>query len=143
MSQESKLEQLKQDIAAIGKSRPVRVLIVDDDKDSRMLIRDLLEPYNVVVLEASNGVDALQALSLEKYDVVLLDVKMPHMNGIEAHKAIKAKWPSVRVFICTAYLEWPGLETVLEDGCVQIISKNFLEKSLAEIFEPLCKKQTT
>lgn len=143
MNQESKLEQLKRDIAAIGKSRQVRVLIVDDDKDSRLLIRDLLATYDVAVQEAENGLNALQALSLVKYDVVLLDIKMPHMDGIEVHREIKSKWPLVKVFICTGYMEWPGLETVLENGCVQIISKNFLQKSLAEIFEPLCKNQTT
>lgn len=140
MSEALKLDQLRRDISEIGKTRPVRVLIVDDDKDSRLLIKDLLEPYDVVTQEADDGVNALQSLSLARYDIVLLDLKMPRMDGVEVYRAIKLKWPKVKVFICTAYMEWPGLETVLEHGCVQIISKNFLEKSLADIFEPLCKK---
>lgn len=138
----SKLEQLRQDIAAIGKQRPVHVLVVDDEQDSCLLIRDLLSLYSVKLDEAHSGKEALEALELVNYDVVLLDVKMPNMDGLTVHRAIKDSWPGVRVIFCTGFPEWPGLSVALEDGCVQIIGKNFLEKSLAEIFEPLCTKQT-
>ncbi len=139
-SQPDKLSQLRNDIASIGKNRPVSVLVVDDDDAARLLIRDLLSGYNVRIQEADNGVHALEALSLFNYDVVLLDVKMPDMDGITVRKEIKEKWPAVKVFLCTGYPEWPGVEAALEDGFLMVISKNFLEKSLSEIFEPLCTK---
>lgn len=139
----TKIEQLRTDMLAISAARGVRVLIVDDDLDSRLLIRDMLTPYKLSVGEADNGDHALEALALTKYDVVLLDVKMPEMNGLVAHHEIKKRWPDVRVIICTGHMDFPGLQHALQDGVVQIISKQFLEKSLAEIFAPLCTKKTS
>ena len=141
MTQDLKLQQLREDIAKICTSRKVRVLVVEDDSATRLLMRDLLSLYNLDVNEAENGNQALEALSLVTYDVVLLDIKLPDIDGLTIHKEIKSKWPLVRVFLCTGHLEWPGLQEALEQGCVRLISKSFLEKSLNELFEPLCVKK--
>lgn len=138
---QAQLERLKADIAAIGSHRMVRVLVVDDDIDSRLYIKEILANYHLEICEAQSGLEALELMASKSFDLVLLDVKMPGMDGLETHRAIKDSWPETKVFFCTGHLEWPGLAGALENGCVRVIGKNFLEKSLAEIFEPLCAKQ--
>lgn len=138
MNEPSNIERLRADIASIG-NRQKRVLVVDDESDQRLLIRDLLGKYNIFVGDVNSGESALETLSNESYDVVLLDVKMPGMDGLEAHRLIKEKWPRIMVFLCTGHVDFPGLSIAMESGCVHVIGKNFLERSLAELFEPICK----
>jgi DNA-binding NarL/FixJ family response regulator len=85
--------------------QPVRVLIADDRSRSRDGLRTLLEtwPEVGVVGEAVNGLEAI--LLVEKYqpDVVLMDAKMPVLDGLETTRLIKHKWPEVKVVMLTMY----------------------------------------
>lgn len=77
----------------IGKSElntPGRILIVDDDPKNRELLRDLLEVNGYSVLEAEDGVDALAKVAASACDVILLDVMMPRMDGLEVCRQLKA-----------------------------------------------------
>ncbi len=69
---------------------PLRVLVVDDFQDNRELLCDLLVPLGVEVEEAVNGVDAVQRFAAHPPDVVLMDIRMPVMDGCEAVRQIKA-----------------------------------------------------
>ena len=60
-----------------------RILIVDDEKAIRKTMREILEYESYQIEEADNGVDALNLLREENFDAVLLDIKMPKMDGLE------------------------------------------------------------
>lgn len=141
-SDQSKLERLRADIAAIGQSRLLKVLLVDDNDASRLLAKDILRPYKLILVEAESGEQAIAELEKQSFDIVLLDVKMPGMDGLTTYGQIKDRWPAVRVFICTGYMEWPGLDEAMKRGVIQIIGKDFLQKALTSIFEPLCVTKT-
>lgn len=85
--------------------RTVRLLIADDNSLSRVGLRALLAtfPGIQVVGEAGDGREAVVLAESEAPDVVLMDALMPGMDGLEATRAIKDRWPEVRVVILTLY----------------------------------------
>lgn len=83
----------------------VRVLLVDDNAVNRQVARLLLAPFGAVITEATNGAEALAALDKATFDVVLLDVHMPVMDGMEAIRHIRAAeapWRNIPVIALTA-----------------------------------------
>jgi NarL family two-component system response regulator LiaR len=84
---------------------PIRVLIVDDHKIVRKGIRALLAAKRdfVVVGEASNGVEAVAQAQSLRPEVVLMDLMMPEMDGIQATREITAQLPGTRVLVLTSY----------------------------------------
>ena len=66
------------------------VLIADDHVDTRVVLRHYLEAYGFDVAEAGDGAGALESLRSDRPDALILDVQMPHMDGIEVLKAIRA-----------------------------------------------------
>jgi CheY-like chemotaxis protein len=81
-----------------------RVLIVEDDSENRRLLRAALEGEGLVVVgEASNGEEALEIVQRGAPDVILMDVRMPGMGGIEAARLIKEVSPPAQVLMLTAY----------------------------------------
>jgi DNA-binding NarL/FixJ family response regulator len=82
-----------------------KVLITDDRLTSRKGLRALLltQPDIQVIGEAANGQKAIQFIEQYQPDVVIMDAKMPHMNGLEATRIIKKKWSDIRVIILTMH----------------------------------------
>jgi DNA-binding NarL/FixJ family response regulator len=81
----------------------VRVLIADDHEDFLEGIRDLLEPEFAVVGTAGDGQALLSAVENLKPDVVITDISMPQMSGIEAARIIMQKYPGIRIILITMY----------------------------------------
>ena len=83
----------------------IRLLIADDRPHSRDGLRALMAtwPKVEVVGEAGDGRDVVQRLEASHPDVVLMDVRMPGMDGLAATRIIKERWPQVRVVILTMY----------------------------------------
>ena len=81
----------------------IRVLIADDHRDFRKVLHDFLShlPNVSVVGEACDGDDAVEQAGKLNPDVVLMDIQMPHKNGLEATKIIKDRWPEIKVVIAT------------------------------------------
>lgn len=72
----------------ISKSVPI-ILIVEDDADSRAMLKFLLESWNYSVIEAENGVEAVRIAEKTRPDLILLDVKLPLLDGFEAARRIR------------------------------------------------------
>lgn len=97
-------------VSAIGADQveeTIRLLICDDQAIVCEGLRAILEPISQieVVGVANNGVDAVELTRTMQPDLVLMDLKMPRMNGIQATKAIHEKFPDVRILILTTYDE--------------------------------------
>lgn len=99
-------------------SVPLRVLLADDHAIVRKGIREFLEEDGevTVVAEASGGAEAVRLAGEYRPAVVVLDVQMPGVNGIEATRQIKAAYPEIRVLILTAYDEDPYVFALLRAG---------------------------
>ncbi len=103
----------------------VRVLIADDRRHSRDGLRALLDmwPGVEVVGEAIDGGEAVRLVEHCQPDAVLMDVRMPGIDGLQATQFIKAKWPEVRVVVLTMYASHraealaAGADAFLVKGC--------------------------
>ena len=102
-----------------------RILIVDDDDTVRQsYLRSLAGVHaSCDVAAAPDGFEALRAMEQQPSDIVLLDLRMPGMDGLSVLKAIKERWPESQVVIITGY---PTLETVKE--AIQIGASDYLSK---------------
>jgi CheY-like chemotaxis protein len=84
----------------------VRVLVVDDEENIRLLFKEELEEEDYEVETASNGMEALEKIKGLPFDVVVLDIKMPVMDGIQTLNAIKNINKDQPVILCSAYGEF-------------------------------------
>ncbi|WP_027364418.1 response regulator [Desulfotruncus alcoholivorax] len=100
------------------------VLVVDDQPGVRRLICEALLDDGRLVEQASNGMEALKKLAKKKYRLILLDIKMPGMNGLETLNEIRKVDSGVPVVMMTAYSELDILEKISGKG-VDHISKPF------------------
>ena len=104
---------------------PGKVLVVDDEPEVRHFLRDFLSLRGYEVVLAATGLDALTALEGEKPDLVLLDVAMPVMDGLETLNRIVAVDPVVRVIMITANADISLTSKLLALGAVDYIPKPF------------------
>lgn len=105
---------------------PVRVLIVDDHAMVRIGLKYCLASYGdiVVVGEAGNGREAVRQAEACQPDVVLMDLVIPELNGIEATRQIKARWPEIRVLALTSFIEEQYITAALEAGAEGYVLKD-------------------
>jgi two-component system response regulator (stage 0 sporulation protein F) len=82
------------------------ILVVDDEEHIRLLFKEELEDEGYTVDLASNGLEALEKLKRSTYNVVVLDIKMPGMDGIQALGEIKKTNKDLPVILCSAYGEF-------------------------------------
>jgi len=86
-------------------SQKIRVLIADDQRSARQGLKALLAfaPQIEVIGEASNGQEAVELVAEKQPDVVLMDAQMPEIDGLEATRLIKNRWPQVKVMMLTMF----------------------------------------
>ncbi len=86
---------------------PIRVLLADDEPDIRLLVRSLLEADGRfdVVAEAGDGRAAIDLTVAEHPDAVVLDLRMPEMDGFEALPRVREAWPDTKILVLSAYDE--------------------------------------
>jgi DNA-binding NarL/FixJ family response regulator len=113
---------------------PVRVLIVDDHEVVRRGTRELLEKADgvAVVGEAQDGEEAVTKVGQLRPDVVLMDMSMPRMNGVEATKRIKRESPTTAVLALSAYDDDQYVFALLEAGAAGYLLKNVRGAQLVE-----------
>lgn len=102
-----------------------RLLIVDDQSGIRLLLQEVFKQEAYEVSLAANGLTALQKIEENQPDCVLLDLKMPGMDGVEVLERMKKSWPDIPVIMMTAYGELELTNKALELGAVKYFTKPF------------------
>jgi DNA-binding NarL/FixJ family response regulator len=114
----------------------IKVLIADDHRDFRRVVREFLDrmPNVSVVGEAINGGEAVEKVEQLFPDVVLMDIAMLQMNGLEATRIINQRWPETKVLIATTYDDPTYRLQALEARADGYILKGSLRPSLEATF---------
>ncbi len=111
-----------------------RVLIADDHHMLRLGLTTMLEAFSDLRLvgEASNGKEAIQLCEEKKPHVVLMDILMPRMDGIEATAHISRRFPDIQIIALTSYEQQGTIRAVLEAGAIGYLLKNVSAHALAD-----------
>ena len=103
-----------------------KILLVDDAAFMRMMVKDTLTKAGYTDLyEAADGVQAVEAYSEVQPDMVIMDITMPNMDGLEALKAIKGKDPNATVVMCSAMGQESMVIEAIKSGAKDFIVKPF------------------
>ena len=115
-------------------TQPIRVLIVDDHTMVRKGLVSFLknEPALVLVGEARDGREAIEACDQLKPDVILMDLVMPELGGVAATRTIHQRWPTVQVIALTSFQEKELVQDALQAGAIGYLLKNVSGEELAE-----------
>lgn len=119
---------------SMAKDQPIRILSVDDHLLLREGIAAVLEDQADMMLvgQAANGRDAIEAFRQHQPDVTLMDLRMPDMSGIKAIAAIRAEFPSARIIVLTTYAGDVQAVEALRAGASGYLLKNMLRKELLQ-----------
>lgn len=113
---------------------PIKVLTVDDSRTIRIIVKKAFKPYDAVVIEAENGVEGLAKVQQEKPDLIVLDITMPVMTGIEMLNKLKldpaAK--NIPVIMLTAESGKDNVMQIIQMGVSNYIVKPFKGEQLIE-----------
>jgi CheY-like chemotaxis protein len=116
--------------AANLKLEEIRILLVEDGPDNQILMTHILEASGAILSSALNGAEALQMALSNEYDVILMDMQMPIMDGYEATRQLRAKGYTKPIIALTANAMRGEREICLAAGCVEYISKPFKANQL-------------
>jgi two-component system, NtrC family, response regulator AtoC len=128
----------------IHTSDPKTILVADDEPSMRLNITELLQDEGYNILEAANGLQAIQLTNTHLPDVVLMDVKMPEMNGITTLKNLKREHPDIPVIIFTAFGSNEKPIEAMKAGAFDYMEKPFdIDELLSVIRKALKQKEAS
>lgn len=100
-----------------------RILVVDDDEGIRETLKDLLEFKHYSVSSVKNGKEAIEICSREHFDKVLMDVRMPEMDGMEALNILHGLYPNIDVYMMSAYFSNEQEKMAYKQGAKRVFYK--------------------
>ncbi|EMI43458.1 response regulator [Rhodopirellula sp. SWK7] len=100
-----------------------KILVVDDEESMRETLAAILEAEGYQVATASTGEEAVERCSQERFDVVLMDVRMPGIDGVETFRRIRCHQTGLRVILMSAFCTDEMKEAALDDGAVAFLPK--------------------
>lgn len=115
-------------------NEPIKLLLVDDHEVLRSGLKYIIDVIDdlEVVGEASNGIEAVGKCAELQPDVVLMDLLMPEMDGVEATRNIMREHPQIRVIALTSFKEEEKIQSALEAGAVSYLTKDISIDDLSE-----------
>jgi len=124
----------------------LRILFAEDDEVNLMAGKQMLKKFGHTVVTAGDGHEALQCLAVQDFDLILMDVQMPVMDGVEATKRIRtsgANYANISIIAMTAYAMTGDKEKFLAAGMNDYIAKPVKMEALREVIERMMGKSTT
>jgi len=121
----------------------IKVLIVDDQqlvRESLKIVLDSKENFNVINI-AENGYLALQSIKKEKPDVILMDIRMPQLDGVQCTKMVKNKYPEIKIIILTTFDDDEYVFSALKNGASGYLLKGTSTDKLCEAIETVYSGQ--
>ncbi len=112
-----------------------KILFADDEEMMRKFLRKMLSLEHEVVAEAENGKEAVEKFQKNDVDLVILDIKMPKMDGFEALTEIKGIDKSQKVILCTSVNEPDKIVDGMERGADGYVVKPYRKKQLLDTIE--------
>ncbi|PTM56787.1 two-component system response regulator (stage 0 sporulation protein F) [Desmospora activa DSM 45169] len=118
-----------------------KLLIVDDQYGIRVLLKEVFSREGLEVLQAANGKVALEIIQTEPPDLILLDMKMPGMDGLELLRHLKKEPLNIKVIMMTAYGELDMVEEATKLGALAHFTKPFdIEELRSEVLRQLLQR---
>lgn len=112
------------------KSRPVRVLVVDDDKEHREALGRILSREGYAVILAADGREALEIVSRDAVELVITDLRMPDLTGMDLLRQVKAIRPETAVLLVTAFGESATYMAAMNLGAAEYLNKPFRREEI-------------
>ena len=113
----------------------MRILIVDDDRDFAESLVEVIENMGYEVEMAFSGEEAVQKLTEQDFDLTLMDVKLPGINGVEAFLKVRENKPQAKFVMMTAYSVEGLLTRAIEEGALGVLNKPFDIDHLVRILD--------
>jgi len=125
------------------KANPLRILLAEDNVTSQKVALQMLKRMGCKADVVANGIETLQALERQPYDLVLMDLRMPEMDGLQATRIIRQRWPDngPKIVAVTAYALQGDKEKCIEAGMDDYISKPMKMSELADVLRRLQRKE--
>jgi len=120
---------------------PKPILIVDDEKNIRLALSMSLEKLDIPVETAASGEEALERLAQGGYGLMLLDLRMPGLDGMEVLRQVSQQRPEIKVIIITAYGSIDLAVEAMKLGAVDFLQKPFDTAQVREMVRRILKKQ--
>jgi CheY-like chemotaxis protein len=108
------------------------ILLIEDESLTRLQIKRFLHSKGCDILEAGDGLKGLSLFKSEKPDLILLDINLPRLNGLEVIEQIRAVDPDQNILVMTAYSEHSILDAIENYGVQAVISKPYSDQLLME-----------
>lgn len=125
-------------------NRKPRILVVDDEEVARNNLEHILKREDYTIITAANGSEAIEKLDTSDFDVVLTDLRMEKVNGIDILEKTKGKYPDAQVIMITAYAAVDSAIQAIKRGAFHYIAKPFrLDEVRSTVKEALTKKLST
>lgn len=121
----------------------VRVLVVEDNKINQLIAKEMLEMEGAIVYLAEDGLEALESLSKDEVDIVLMDIQMPRMDGIAAIQEVRKQpqWHTLPIVAVTANVLSHEVESYRQIGFNRHLGKPFQREQLVRVIHELLPKQ--
>ena len=117
------------------------ILLVDDEPHVLELLSVTLEDEEYRILQAKDGEEAMKLVEIGQIDLVMTDLKMPKMDGIELTRAIRRIEPTLPIMVYSAYRFVDTAPVALRAGANEYITKPFLQTKIKQVVERLLKEE--
>ncbi len=107
-----------------------KYLVVDDEKNIRVTVRRCLDSGDIQVSDAINGEEALEILSRESFNLLLLDLKLPGLDGMEVLRRVRTLYPDLKVIIISAHGSVQTAVEAMKTGALDFLEKPFTPDEL-------------
>jgi len=131
--------ETKQEVDIPDNFKKLNILVVDDEEFNRFLLKVIFEKWGTGYQEAKNGKEAVKLALENDFDIILMDLRMPDLNGIEASKLIIKEKPDSNIIAVAAISGESELKMCKEAGMMNFLSKPFAESDLLEVITSVVK----